>query len=189
MTETKPAAFMSYVRSDDQYEEGRLTKFRERLSGEVRMHTGEDFPIFQDRNDIAWGQAWEERIEQALDEVTFLIPIITPGFFASPNCREELQRFLDREKQLGRNDLILTVYYVDTPLLNDEAKRKSDKLAEVLAGRQYADRRELRFEPFTSPDVGKMLAQLAVQVRDALERVTTAGKVTGTGGSARSLSN
>ena len=52
----KPIAFMSYVRFQDAHDDGRLTKFRERLSTEVRVHTGEEFPIFQDRNDIEWGQ-------------------------------------------------------------------------------------------------------------------------------------
>ena len=51
-----PIAFMSYVRMDDAHENGRLSQFRERLSGEVRMQCGEEFEIFQDRNDIAWGQ-------------------------------------------------------------------------------------------------------------------------------------
>lgn len=46
-------AFMSYVNLDDQHEQGRLTRFRECLSGEVRMQTGEPFDIFQDRKDIA----------------------------------------------------------------------------------------------------------------------------------------
>ena len=75
-----PLAFMSYVRFDDQHENGRLTEFRNRLSGEIRMQTGEGFSIFQDRNDIQWGQNWKERIEDSIDEVTFLIPIITPSF-------------------------------------------------------------------------------------------------------------
>ena len=48
-------AFMSYVRSDDEHENGRLTEFCKRLSGEVRMQTGEEFHIFQDRSDIASG--------------------------------------------------------------------------------------------------------------------------------------
>src|SRR3982751_4267728 len=97
-----PIAFMSYVRLDDQDENGRLTQFRERLSGEVRMQTGEAFDIFQDRNDIAWGQQWKERIDETLDAVTFLIPVITPTFFKSPACRNELERFLKREESLGR---------------------------------------------------------------------------------------
>jgi cobaltochelatase CobT len=103
-------AFMSYVNVDDQHESGRLTQLRERLSGEVRMQTGAPFDIFQDRKDIAWGQQWQERINQSLDAVTFLIPIITPAFFRSDACRDELERFLKREKELGRGDLILPVY-------------------------------------------------------------------------------
>ena len=97
----QPVAFMSYVHSDDKY--GHLTQFRERLSDEVRMQTGEEFPIFQDRKDIWWGQNWKERIEESLDEVTFLISIITPSFFNSQACREELELFLEREKKLKRN--------------------------------------------------------------------------------------
>jgi parallel beta-helix repeat protein len=163
-------AFLSYVRFEDQHNDGRLSEFRERLSVEVRAQTGDEFPIFQDRNDIKWGQNWQERIEDSIDKVTFLIPIIMPSFFNSPPCRSELERFLEREKQLKRNDLILPVYYIDTPLLNIEDKRAKDELAKIIIERQFADWRELRFEPFTSPVVGKTLAKLATQIRDALER-------------------
>ena len=91
-----PVAFMSYVRLDDAHEDGRLSEFRKRLSAEVKMQTGDEFPIFQDRNDIHWGQNWKERLEDSLDEVTFLIPIITPSFFNSQACRAEFERFLNR---------------------------------------------------------------------------------------------
>ncbi len=165
-----PLAFMSYVRLNDQYEDGRLTEFRERLSREVHMQTGEDFPIFQDRNDIQWGQNWKERIEESIGEVTFLIPIITPSFFKSTACCDELELFLKLEKSLKRNDLVLPVYYVSCALLDEESKRAKDKLAQEIAKRQLADWRELRFEPLTSPQVGKTLAQLAMQIRNALER-------------------
>ena len=84
-------AFMSYVRSDDQHDDGRLTQLRERLSAEVRMQTGEEFPIFQDRDDIQWGQSWRLRIEESVDEVTFFIPIITPSFFRSEGCPRALE--------------------------------------------------------------------------------------------------
>jgi F-box protein 11 len=166
----KPAGFMSYVHFDDEHENGRLSDLRKRLSGEVRVHTGEEFPIFQDQNDIQWGQPWKDRIEGALDSVTFLIPIITPAFFKSRPCTDEFHRFLDRERQLGRNDLILPVYYVECPLLNDEKKRNADALAKAVADRQYVDWRELRFEPLTSPSAGRLLAKMAKQIRDALER-------------------
>jgi parallel beta-helix repeat protein len=168
-TQRPPIAFMSYVRFDDQHENGRLTEFRDRLSGEVHMQTGVEFPIFQDRNDIQWGQNWKERIIDSIDGATFLITIITPSFFVSAACRYELELFLKREKKLKRNDLVLPVYYVGSKLLDDEAARVKDKLAQEIAKRQFADWRELRFEPLTSPQVGKTMAQLAAQIRDALE--------------------
>jgi hypothetical protein len=40
------------------------------------------------------------------------------------------------------------------------------ELARVVAARQVADWRELRFEPITSPDVRRTVAQLAARVRD-----------------------
>src|SRR5690349_7850086 len=130
-----PVAFLSYVRLDDQHEHGRLSQFRERLSGEVRIQTGEIFEIFQDRNDIAWGQQWQSRIDESLDSVTFLIPVLTPSFFQSPACRNELERFFGREKQLARADLILPLYYVECDVLSDREKRDVDPLARAIGGR------------------------------------------------------
>ena len=165
-----PAAFMSYVRFDDEHNNGRLTEFRKNLSAEVKAQTGNEFPIFQDRDAIEWGQNWKQRIERSINEVTFLIPVITPSFFRSSACRKELELFLEREKSLGRNDLILPLCYIDTPLLSNQSKQVTDPLAEIVASRQYADWRDLRFEPFSSPIVGRTLAQLAIQIRNALER-------------------
>lgn len=162
-----PAAFMSYVRFDDAHDDGQLSQFRGRLAAEVRAQTGEEFAIFQDRNDIAWGQNWAQRIEEALDAVTLLLVIITPSLFRSPPCRAEFRRFLDRERALGRADLILPVYYIGAREMDDPQLRESDEMAAVLASRQFADWRELRFEPFTSPLVRKSLAQLASRMRDA----------------------
>src|SRR5215471_3363247 len=162
---------MSYVRLDDQHENGRLTELRSRLSAEIQIQLGEAFSIFQDRNDISWGQQWKERIEDTIDATTFLVPIITPAFFKSPACRDEVERFLKREEHLGRRDLILPIYYVSSPVLSDETLRSGDAIAKAIYSRQYADWRELRFEPFTTPAVGKTLAAWAGQVVRALEHV------------------
>ncbi len=163
----KPAAFLSYDHLDDKY--GHISQFRERLADEVCIQTGEDFLIFQDRSDIQWGDSWKRRIEDSLDAVTFFIPIVTPSFFKSEYCRAELKQFIERERKLNRRDLILPVYYVSTPLLDDALKRNGDDLATEIANRQYADWRDLRFEPFDSSTVGKELERLASQIRCALE--------------------
>jgi parallel beta-helix repeat protein len=163
----QPAAFMSYARFNDQHDHGRLTAFRERLANEVRVQTGKEFPIFQDHTSIAWGQNWPQRIDQALDTATLLLVIITPDFFLSGHCRAEVEKFLDRERQLSCDDLILPVYYISTPEIDDPS-RWDDLLAGALAARQYADWRKLRFKPVTSPVASKAIEQLAIRIRNTL---------------------
>jgi F-box protein 11 len=170
MAARQPLAFLSYAHSDDEHENGRLRQFAERLSGEVRLQWGEEFPIFIDRKDLKWGQEWKSRIDKSLDGVTFLISILTPGYFKSEYCRKELERFLEREKRLDRSDLILPVYYVRSPVLEDGARREQDTLARTLHERQYKDWRRLRHEPWTTPDVGRQFEQMALEIVDALER-------------------
>ena len=164
------AAFMSYVRFNDHHDDGRLTLFRERLSAEVRAQTGEEFLIFQDRSDIAWGQAWQQRIDQALDAATLLVVIITPSFFRSSACRAEAERFAARERELGRQDLIMPVYYITARELDDSALRGDDELVQLVTSRQFVDWRELRFEPPDSPAVLRNLALLATRISDTLNR-------------------
>ena len=163
-----PLGFMSYVHLDDEHENGRITQLRERLSAEVRLQTGDEFPIFQDRSDIRWGENWQRRIENSLDSTSFLVPIVTPGFFSSEACRAEVLRFLEREKELRRDDLILPIYYAECPVLSDEDSTKNDPVATAIAAHQYMDWRDLRFEPFASPSVGRAIAAMAAQIKLAI---------------------
>jgi diguanylate cyclase (GGDEF)-like protein len=162
-------AFMSYAHLNNRKEQ--LTAFGELLGHEVLEQTGEEFHIFQDRKDIKWGQNWQERIEESLDRVTFLIAFITPSYFKSQPCQGELRRFLKREEELGRNDLILPVYYVDCEQAGDEEMLEEDELARAIFSRQYIDWRDLRFQPMDSLLVGERMSRLAAQIRDALWRV------------------
>ena len=172
MSKRPPVAFMSYARSDDEKMKGSLTRFREHLSDAVELVTGEEFQIFQDRDDIKWGQNWKKRIQNSLDEVTFLIPIVTPRFFKSEYCTDEVERFIGREKELKRDDLILPVYYVDCRQMDDESKSSSNPIAVKIKEHNWTDWRKLRFESFDSSQVQIKLAELAEQIRDALERVS-----------------
>ena|SRR5215469_9315779 len=80
---SQPAAFVSYARFNDQHDDGWVSQFCDRLGAEVQVQLGEEFPIFQDRKDIAWGQSWQKRINEALDTVTLL-----PHPIAAGNCLE-----------------------------------------------------------------------------------------------------
>jgi hypothetical protein len=161
-----PAAFLSYARFNDQHDDGLISAFRDRLAAEVRAQTGAEFAIFQDRNDIAWGQSWQERIDDALDAATLLVVIVTPGLFASAPCRAEFQRFRERERRLGRTDLILPVYWIEARQIEDPATRADDEMAAALASRQFADWRDLRFEPIGTPVSRRAIAALASRMRD-----------------------
>jgi acylglycerol lipase len=159
-----PAAFMSYARFDDQHDAGWLTRFREQLSTEVQAQTGNHFEIFQDSKDIAWGQDWQQRIDDELATAPLLLVIITPSFFSSSACRDEVSKFLDWERARGRHDLILSVYYISAREMDDPALRASNELVKILASRQLADLRQLRGKSITSPRVREAVTQLATQL-------------------------
>lgn len=171
MSKRPPIAFMSYARKDDKNLKGGITKFREHLSTAVELLTGEEFRIYQDWKDIEWGQDWKENIDKSLDEVIFLIPIITPRFLKSMNCRDEVEHFILRETELNRTDLIFPVYFIDCPEMNDQSRNASDPIVKKIKEHQFTDWRELRFTSIDSKLVRKRMAELAGQIRNALERV------------------
>lgn len=162
----KCRAFLSYVHADDLNDSGRITQLRRRLESEIRMQLGEDFSIFQDKENILVGQQWRTQIENTIDETTLLISIITPSYLNSEECRKEVELFLDRERQLERDDLIIPVLYLETASLhNDE-----HTIAQALNRRQHFDWARFRFEDFESNEVRKGLSELANQVIGAIHR-------------------
>lgn len=168
----EPIAFLSYATSDDVHEGGKIAEFCERLSGEVKMQTGKPFHIFRDKKDIGWGENWKKRVEQGLDAATFLIPILTPSYFQSEPCREEYEIFKEREKQLGRNDLILSIYYVECDEIADSAVCRSDPWFIDVSERQYEDWCNLRLKSLNSSTVRYALERLAKQIKQAIKGVT-----------------
>lgn len=169
MPNPKPAAFLSYARNDDSL--GYVTRFRKRLAIEIEMVLGEEFSIFQDREDILWGENWKARIGQSLMEVTFLIPIISPSFFNSPFCRDEVSVFLDHAENLGRDDLILPIYYIECQKPSDDDPEEVKKLYEVIFSRQYEDWRQLRSKSPRDRQVAPKITKLAEQVLGSIKRV------------------
>ena len=164
------AAFFSYVHADDEHDNGRITRLRQMLENEVQAVTGEAFEIFQDKDDIHWGQKWEERLTSALDGSTFLIVVVTPRYLNSEYCRNEFNRFLERERQLKRHDLILPILYIETRALSDDTLRAAHPLAKAIAEHQYFDWRDLRHEPSTSTEVSKRVEKMAREIEKAMRR-------------------
>ncbi len=162
------SAFLSYSHIDDEHDGGFLSKLRERLSGEVRVQTGQKFDIFQDRINIRWGQNWSSRITGSLDESMFLIPIITPSYFTSEPCMDELKRFMEREASLKRNDLILPIYYIHHDPLHDKSKIESNQYLKAIADHQWSDWRNLRHSNIDDKDIKMRLSNLADDLKKSL---------------------
>jgi len=69
---------------------------------------------------------------------------------------------------------VLPLYYVDCLDLEEPERLAAHPWARHLASRQYVDWRDLRSESFRDPRTRARLASMAVQVRDALEKVREA---------------
>jgi CheY-like chemotaxis protein len=166
-----PQAFLSYTRTDDEYFGGNITALRKLLELGVKVVTGDQtFEIFQDVDGIQLGQQWEKQIGDTIYSAKFLIPILTPCFFGSDPCRDEFEKFVEHEKSLGRDDLILPIYFITVPSLEKANLRKGDPLALELSKRQRYDWREWSELPINDPTVRKAVRELSQQIAQALQR-------------------
>ena len=161
MAAKPPDAFLSYTRFDDRHDRGAITQFRLRLANAVRAVTGAPFEIFQDVDDIDIGERWSATLDEMLVRARFFIPILTPSYFQSKACRDELEKFLKAEERAGRKDLILPIYYIQCAILEEEEQRRADHLASTIHGRQRWDWRDLRHDSLRNRKVRLQIEALA----------------------------
>lgn len=157
------AAFWSYVQKDNAGDQGRILALAEDLRERYRIQTGEELELFVDR-DINWGEAWKQRIDKAIAGTTFFISILTPSYFKSQACREEILTFARTAERLGLGDLILSVYWVDVPELEDSPEDSSDEVIQIVAKYNWEDLREESLEERDSAPYRKAVARLAAEL-------------------------
>ncbi len=136
--------FWSYVHDDDDAEEGRIVALAKRIVAEYELQTGEGIELFLDRDSIQWGDRWRKVVDETLADVAFFIPVMTPRFFRSSECRRELNHFIERATNLGVKELVLPLHYVNHPDLDDVDPE--DPLVALLKDIDWEDWRELRVE-------------------------------------------
>ncbi|HLJ87582.1 MAG TPA: toll/interleukin-1 receptor domain-containing protein [Candidatus Angelobacter sp.] len=163
-----PQAFLSYTHFDDKNDRRRITKLREALSNEIQAQTGKEFKIFQDV-DIQIGDNWKARIDESVTSATFLIPVLTPSYFKSNYCLDELEQFLETEKKRNRGDLILPIHYIDCLKSNmEQDQARSMKLHKIIFEREYFDWTGFRTR-LVAP--AKEIRLLSSKIIEALGRV------------------
>lgn len=137
-----PQGFWSYVRKDDEAMHGAIKRLAEHVKAEYGVLTGLSLELFFDSASLKWGDDWKSRIRESLEATTFFIPIITPRYFASRECRNELLSFAEQAEQLDRRGLILPIYFVDVPAIRDGSP--DDPAIRLIADRHREDWRTLR---------------------------------------------
>ena len=169
---TKPAfdAFWSYAHDDDTKSGGRVSAVAEALENEFSLVTGDDLELFLDRKSLKWGDVWRERIENAIGEVPFFIPIITPKFLKSEECRREFVKFSGEAKSRGFGALLLPILYIPIRELSED---NDDEVIALIARTQYFDWTPFRLLASNDPRVLKAVNDLALRIHELKEQATT----------------
>ncbi len=128
--------------------------------------------MFQDIGTIDFGGDWQGKIADALAEASFLVVVMTPAYFRSQWCVEELLRFRAREQALGRSDLIFPIHYMNIDKI-DPSDRESCldcRVWDILRGRQELDLRDIQqIDLERSPAVWSRVGGLARAIQSALQ--------------------
>ncbi len=135
------AGFWSYAHDDDEMVEGAIVKLAGLIVREFNLLSSEPLKLFIDRREVAWGQEWRQRIDCALSETTFFIPIITPRYFTRRECLKELQEFYDKAQSCDVEEFILPILYVETEGLSED---NPEEVFALIARTQYVDWRKIR---------------------------------------------
>lgn len=169
------AGFWSYVHLDDQDEGGRILGLAGRLSSAYRLLTGSTLDLFVDRDGVRWGDEWARRINEAIAGTTFFLPIITPSYFESQECRRELLKFAAEAQRLGVRQLLMPIYWAPVRELDEPGTSALDEAVALVAQYQWQDFREVRLEDENSAAFRKAVHALASELTRRVEEVTAAG--------------
>ena len=135
------AGFWSYAHEDNKLDGGAILELARLVIEEYNLLSGEELQLFIDRDGIPWGEQWRDRINSALTQTTFFIPIVTPRYLRRPECRRELQEFTAKTQSLGVEELVLPILYVEP---RDFSVDNPDEAVSLLAKTQYEDWRNFR---------------------------------------------
>ena len=176
MADLQPKGFLSYTHKDDEFFGGYITEFRRMLENAVHVVSGDrSFELFQESEGIVIGANWRKRLSEAIDDSSFLVPMLTPLYFNSQPCRDEMTEFLEHERSLERDDLVLPVYFVTSPKLEKPEEQARDPLAVEVAKRQMYDWREQALIPLQEGTSRKAMITLAGQIAGRIQRTPGPG--------------
>src|SRR3984893_13062932 len=147
----KLIGFFSYSRTDDEGDDGAVLALANRIYRELRSQLGrndQNFKLWRDKDALAAGEQWKEKLKEAVSESVFFIQMVTPSAVNSGFCRFEFESFIERERELGRNDLVFPILYISVPDL--EITTMADPVISIVKDRQHVDWRPIRHRDVNS---------------------------------------
>jgi hypothetical protein len=166
--------FWSYVHADDDAESGRIAQLARDVVAQFEMLTGESISLFLDRDRLQWGDDWRPKVDASLSSIAFFVPVITPRYFMSEECRRELNYFARQAQRLGVEELVLPVLWIDVPGLHED--EPTDELLALVKRFQWSDWTTLRFSDLGSGEYRKAVAELAARLVQANSAAEAAAK-------------
>lgn len=162
---TEARGFWSYVHADDTADGGRISQLARDIVAQYEVLTGESIDLFLDKDALGWGDDWQEKVDESLSSVAFFIPVLTPRYFISSECRRELRFFGDKAIALGITELVMPLLYVDVAAIHEA--EPDDEAIQVVKKFQWVDWRELRWTDPGSSDYRQNVARLAGRLVEA----------------------
>ena len=155
--------FWSYVHADDNTDGGRISQLARDVVDEYEMLTGEKIELFLDKDAIEWGDKWRDEIDGGLGTVAFFIPVITPRYVRSVECRREFNAFARRLGERSLKELLLPLHYVDVPGLDPKVSNEEveDPMLHMVRDFQIKDWRELRHVDSNSREYRQAVTDIA----------------------------
>jgi hypothetical protein len=152
MESTAHDVFWSYSHEDNDRQRGRIQALANSLIDEFAVVTGDELELFIDRESLRWGDAWREKIEQAIGGAPLFIAIVTPKYVKSVECRKELLSFSREANSRGIGRLLLPIIFIDVEGLREDS---DDEVLAIIARTQYESWGPLRLkandDPLSSP--------------------------------------
>ena len=164
--------FYSYVHNDDKAEKGRITQLVRDIVEQYGLITGDRIELFLDKDDLKWGDNWRAKIDDNLGSIAFFIPVLTPRYLMSMECRREMQYFLSRAIDLGISELLLPLLYVNIPQMSDT--ENEDELLKTIKNIQYEDWSEVRFFDSSSSEYRRAVNTLVKKLVEVNKKYETA---------------
>jgi predicted ATPase len=163
MSRVQLAVYLSYAYPDNT--DGFVNRLRDLLAEELWVQTGEPAEVTSATDRIRPGATWSKEAEKLVLQAAVLVPVVSPSYFKSDECRREFELFLERGQGRGR-PLIFPVYFVTAGEVENAPAQLQSAWVQTLVRQKFADFRQHRFD-LTSTKARPAIGALARSIRDA----------------------